>query len=342
MRALTAVGVLVAAAAADVALGQGQVRPSFLARATTGELRLLTFNIGDDLIFPDPGEPIDPNGLDGPSRFLRMARATQPDVLCLQEATVGSERAVETMNEVLPPGTGSTWYAHHAVDDVIVARFPVSALAGGIVEQGEKRRGHAMALVDLPDSSYNVDLYVVCAHFQSGSGALNVALRQRQSDAIARWIRDAKTPGGSVTLRAGTPFVILGDMNVIDDPALYLRTLLTGDIADERQFGPDFRPDWDETDLTDVSPSHNGAGRVFYTWRNDTQRFPPGALDRILYSDSVLDAVNSFVLNTTAMSREELREAGMRRTDVHRDPRRDIHDHFPVIADFVVRRAATR
>jgi endonuclease/exonuclease/phosphatase family metal-dependent hydrolase len=342
MRALTAVGVMVAAAAADVALGQGPVRPSFLARATTGELRVLTFNIGDDLIFPDPGERIDPNGLDGPSRFLRMARAMQPDVLCLQEATVGSERAVETMNEVLPPGIGSTWYAHHAVDDVIASRFPLSALAGGIVEEGDKRRGHAMALVDLPDASYNADLYVVCVHNQSGAGALNVALRQRQADILARWIRDAKSPGGMVTLQPGTPMVILGDMNVIDDPALYLKTLLTGDIADERQFGPDFRPDWDDTDLTDAYPSHNGAGRMFYTWRNDTQRFPPGALDRILYSDSVLDAVNSFVLNTAIMSKAELRETGMRRTDVHRDPRRDIHDHMPVVVDFVFRRRGTK
>jgi hypothetical protein len=145
-----------------------------------------------------------------------------------------------------------------------------------------------------------------------------------------------------VTLRPGTPIVILGDMNVIDDPALYLRTLLTGDIADERHYGADFRPDWDGTDLTDAYPSQNGAGRLHYTWRNDTQRFPPGALDRILFTDSVLEAVNSFVLNTTTMSKAELREAGMLRTDVHRDPRRDIHDHMPVVVDFVVRRSGTQ
>jgi endonuclease/exonuclease/phosphatase family metal-dependent hydrolase len=215
-------------------------------------------------------------------------------------------------------------------------------LAGGIVEEGTKRRGHAMALVDLPDASYDRDLYVVCVHNQSGAGPLNIALRQRQADIIARWVRDAKSPGGSVTLRPGTPMVILGDMNVIDDPALYLRTLLTGDIADERQFGPDFHPDWDGTDLTDASPSHNGAGRVFYTWRDDTQRFPPGALDRVLYTDSVLEAVNSFILNTAAMSKAELREAGMQRKDGHRDPRRDIHDHFPVVVDFVVRPRGTK
>jgi endonuclease/exonuclease/phosphatase family metal-dependent hydrolase len=341
MRALTVVGVLVAAAGAEVALAQRQGRPSFLARAVTGELRVLTFNVGDDLIFPDPGKRIDPHGLGGPSRFLRMARALQPDVMCLQEATVGRERAVETINELLPPGVGSTWYAHHAIDTVIAARYPLSELAGGMVEEGDKRRGHAMALVDLPDASFDRDLYVVCVHNQSGAGALNVALRQRQADILARWIRDAKAPGG-VTLRPGTPIVILGDMNVIDDPALYLRTLLTGDIADERHYGADFRPDWDGTDLTDAYPSQNGAGRMYYTWRNDTQRFPPGALDRILYTDSVLEAVNSFVLNTATMSKAELRDAGMQRTDVHRDPRRDIHDHMPVVVDFVVRRSGTK
>jgi endonuclease/exonuclease/phosphatase family metal-dependent hydrolase len=341
MRALTVLTVM-AAAAIEIAGQQPQRRPSFLARATTGELRVLTFNIGDDLIFPDPEKRIDPFGLEGPSRFLRMARGIQPDLLCLQEATVGSERVTDLLNQVLPLGDGATWYAHHAVDNVIVSRFPLSALAGGIVEEGEKQRGHAMALADLPDASYDRDLYVVCVHNQSGAGALNVALRQRQADVIARWIRDAKSLGGSLTLRPGTPMVILGDMNVIDDPALYLRTILTGDIADERRFGPDFRPDWDDTDLTDAYPSHNGKGRLFYTWRNDTQRFPPGALDRVLYTDSVLDAVNSFVLNTATMSKADLRDAGMQRTDVHRDPRRDIHDHMPVVVDFVIRRPGTK
>ena len=81
---------------------------------------------------------------------------------------------------------------------------------------------------------------------------------------------------------------------------------------------------------------------MFYTWRNDTQRFPPGALDRVLYTDSVLEAANSFVLNTASMNKAELRAADMRQTDVHRDPRRDIHDHMPVVVDFVIRQRGTK
>ena len=33
-----------------------------------------------------------------------------------------------------------------------------------------------------------------------------------------------------------------------------------------------------------------------YTWRNDTDPFNPGALDRIIYLDSVLSVENAFVL----------------------------------------------
>jgi hypothetical protein len=71
--------------------------------------------------------------------------------------------------------------------------------------------------------------------------------------------------------------------------------------------------------------------------RNDLDRFPPGILDRILYSDSVLSSVNQFVLDTTAMTYGELIGAGLRAIDVMRDPQTGIHDHFPLVIDVVLR-----
>ena len=88
---------------------------------------------------------------------------------------------------------------------------------------------------------------------------------------------------------------------------------------------------------SDALPRHNASGAERYTWRNDLERFPPGILDRIIYSDSVLASVNQFVLDTTTMSHRDLVGAGLRAIDVMRDPQAGIHDHFPLVIDVAVR-----
>ena len=91
--------------------------------------------------------------------------------------------------------------------------------------------------------------------------------------------------------------------------------MVTGDIRNESRFGVDFRPDWDESPLADLRPSVNGRRKAFYTWRNDSLPFPPGALDRVLYTDSVLRSVVSVVLNCGELSADELAAAGLRADD---------------------------
>jgi hypothetical protein len=130
--------------------------------------------------------------------------------------------------------------------------------------------------------------------------------------------------------------VVMGDLNVIDQPSPSLNTLLTGDIVDEKTNGSDIRPDWDGSSLTDALPLHNEAGSDTYTWRDDTQQYPPGTLDRVLYSDSVVAVTRAFVLDTTRMTGDELQRAGLRATDVMRNPLQGIYDHLPVVVDFRV------
>ena len=111
-------------------------------------------------------------------------------------------------------------------------------------------------------------------HNRSRASEESIRQRQKQSDSIVRWIRTLRD---EKAIAESTPIIVAGDMNVLfSDPARHLTTLLTGDIVDEETFGPDFSPDWDGTDLTDASPSHNARGETFYTWRNDTGPFPPG------------------------------------------------------------------
>ena len=191
-----------------------------------------------------------------------------------------------------------------------------------------------MALVDLPDSEYENDLYLICAHFQALGGQANVQARQEHADAIIAWIGDAKTPGGEIDLPPGTGIVVLGDFNVYDtDPAHHLTTLLSGDIENEDRYGHDIMSDWDETGLADAMPRHNGMREEVYTWRDDTQEFNPGALDRILYTDSVISVENAFILNTTMMTEDELEAVGLKTGDVMLDPETGRFDHLPLSVD---------
>lgn len=267
----------------------------------------MSFNVGWDSIFPD-GDPLNDEWRSDskPAEFGRIVKAVAPDVVCLQEISPrrDPQQVGEILNASLPLGDGKTWHAHSGRDNVIAARFellmPAEGAAGRALSSG---RGHAMALVDLPDADYPVDLYLVCAHFKSKGGQANIEARQRQADVIIEWIGDIKTAGGEIDLPAGTPMIVLGDLNVYD------------------------------TDPGDAMPRHNATGEELYTWRDDTQAFNPGLLDRILFTDTVISLDHAFVLNTTIMTEDELAAAGLGAGDVMLDPQTGRYDHLPLVID---------
>jgi len=311
---------------------------AFLQRPAVGHVRVMSFNPGWDSIFPDDDPQNDAMRRDSQAAdFARIVRAIDPDVICLQEIQPARDPAqvARILDDALPLGEGRTWQAHSGEDNVIASRYPLLLRARATAYRGSVTDfGHAMALVDLPDADDGADLYLLCAHLPAGGGEANVDARQRHADQIAAWVGDARTPGGEVDLPEGTPILVLGDLNVYDtDPARHLATLLTGDIAGQDAFGPDVAPDWDGTSLADVLPTHNGEDGETYTWRDDTQEFNPGVLDRILYTDSVMGIAHAFVLNTMAMSRAGLAAAGLRAGDAALDAPTGRYDHLPLVAD---------
>jgi hypothetical protein len=169
------------------------------------------------------------------------------------------------------------------------------------------------------------------AHYRCCGG--NDPERQRQSDALVNWMRDARTPGGNVNLPHGTPMMVLGDLNIVEGPQP-LETLLDGNIVNNALFGPDSPPDWDGSRNADAFPLHNGAGPESYTWRNDLEPFDPGRLDYITYTDSALHLGKRFVLNTVAMSDALLASTGLQRFDAILDNVGQNYDHLPVVVDF--------
>ena len=297
----------------------------FLDRPETAELRVVSYNVNWDKIFPD-------KDLSGAEKFQRVVKALDPDILNLQEIKENS--AADTaalMNAISPLPDGGSWHAHKGWTNVIVSKFPLTMSTDRTVPAGQREL--AIALVDLPDQRYAVDVYVLNNHFKCCGGKDNDPQRQQQSDALVSWIRDARTVGGEVDLSAMTPLIIAGDLNIVGGPRP-LDTLITGDIADEQTYGGDCAPDWDDSELTDAHPLHNAAGPDDYTWRNDNGRWDPGRLDYVIYSDSVLEAVHAFVLNTTIMSDEQLTRAGLEKFDVTLDMVGAHFDHLPLVVDF--------
>jgi endonuclease/exonuclease/phosphatase family metal-dependent hydrolase len=332
-----------ATASTPIAVAPLSTDIGFLERPARVDLRVMTYNVNWDSIFPtDDPQNHDLRAFDRQAAFERILRAVRPDVLCLQE--INDRRSAGAVGQFLTraagSGGGAEWQVVKARDTVIATPFRLVEAGYGLVTHSAlPTLAQAAALVDLPEPEFGeVDLYLICAHFKSGGNQEDILLRSRQADVIMAHVGDFTTAGGELDLKPGTPFVILGDFNAYDtDPARHVRTLLQGDIYDEDRYGADVDPDWDGTALADARPSHNGLGTEFYTWRSDFEPFLPGALDRVIYSDSALAVADAFVLNTALLADAALRPYGLRPQDVLLGPGQ--YDHLPVVVDFQVQGA---
>lgn len=319
-----------------------RVTGTLLDRAPDTDIRLVSYNVLWNSVFED----VDP---DRAAKFARLVAALAPDVLALQEIGMHPEdrgkpggRArtaaeVAALLDRLLPLTGGRWQAHQGSDAVIATRFPLTMKATRVKPEGD--RDLAIALVDLPDT-LGVDLYVLNNHYKCCDPAKNDPRRQQQSDALAAWLRDARTAGGEIDLAPHTAIAIVGDLNVVGS-FQPVTTLLTGDIADETVYGADALPDWDGTTLVDLHPRHNVDGTADWTWRSDAQEkehgFKPARLDFILFSDSVLEPARAFALNTTTMTPADRSATGLQEFDTCNDNAGHEFDHLPIVADFRVR-----
>jgi exonuclease III len=289
--------------------------PVALPRTAVGDVRITTWNVLD---LEANGGGWNPGATPSADRVFS---ALDPDVVCFQEIYDNTAAATAALLEgFLPSGAGEAWYARENTDVKVVSRFPVLGqwnLDGG---SGD----HNLAVLLDATAALGRHILLVGAHMFCCS---NDAGRQQEVDRIAAFLRDAKAPGGAVTVTPGTLFVITGDLNLVGQ-SQQLGTLMTGDIVDEGTFGPDFAPDWDGTALADVVSSQTHR-RFAYTWRNDFGSFAPGRLDYFIYSDSVAALANHFILYTPEMSPADLALYGLQANDVT-----TVSDHLPHTADF--------
>ena len=259
------------------------------------------------------------NGLKDNSRIDRFARiinAINPQIIGFNETGQTSEQDVY---DVLAASLGGVWYIlKHNPENITASRFPIV----GTWDVHDKIKA---TLIDLDAELHNFPYMLFVVGHLSCCG--NDNSRQEQADRFIEFVLDAKTPGGEITVPENTPIVFLGDMNLVGYSQQYY-TIIEGDIQDTDSYGEGGFPDWDNSELEDVICRQTDK-RMAYTWRHDNSEYPPGRLDFIFYTNSVISTAKSFTLQTEIMSEERLENYNLLWNDT-----KEASDHFPVVADF--------
>ncbi|MCF8241753.1 MAG: T9SS type A sorting domain-containing protein [Melioribacteraceae bacterium] len=275
-------------------------------------LRVLSYNVLYDGLF------------DRQEIFARILPVLSPDIIGFQEIYDHSpEQVAQLVGEMIPLNDGEQWYNGKENGDIIVlSRFPILE-SWFIPSYSGSSYGNGAFLIDAAEK-YGTNILFINAHPPC---CANNEYRQQEIDAFMSFIREAKEPGGELTIDENTPIIIVGDMNLVGYSS-QLNTLLTGDIFNNSVYGDDFNPDWDGTALEDALAPVNELPLTF-TWYSESSSYVPGHLDYIVYSGSVMEKTNSFVLFTPVLPADTLDYYGLYETDAL-----NASDHLPVVADF--------
>lgn len=273
-------------------------------------LRLMTYNVFSNGL-------INNNRVDAHRRIFGSVNA---DIITYQEC------GNTTYNDVMSFLNTSPIYYPYIYPDSISGNLTISKYPS--LQSWQVADRIDAELIDLPDSIYSTDILILNGHPPCCS---NNQGRQENFDALIQFIHDAKTIGGVIDLPFNTPISFSGDMNLVGYSEQYY-TIVNGTISDTVTFGNGGFPDWDNTPLKDQICYFNEQN-IAYTWDkwNPTPGdFPPGRLDFVFFTNSVISVDKSFIISTEHMSPSLLSQNNLFFNDS------DASDHLPVIVDFAL------
>jgi len=306
-------GVTVCASAFDPTAGD-------YSREWPSDIRVLSYNVEGQLVSGTSTIQ---------ARFGRIINALDPDVIVFQEIA-DTLTANQVAAQVMTLTGESGWTAHmgigFGVRTVVASRFPLADTRTDTFP-ASSTRGVTIARINLPDGTYDRDLYIMGVHLKCCNSVGNEdENRQRSADAIAAWMGDARRAGGFYTLPNNTPMVVVGDFNLVGGPQPE-QTLLTGNIQSESTYGPDVKGDWDNSNITDLTPADPFTGTI-NTWPS-TSAQQTSRLDRFLYTDSAVEIGARGIVNPATMTSAVRTALGVQSTDASAAA-----DHLPIFADF--------
>ncbi|MBK9255586.1 MAG: T9SS type A sorting domain-containing protein [Saprospiraceae bacterium] len=270
-------------------------------------IRVIAYNVERDNLF----------NISKRQEFERIFKALQPDIIGFSEIYNNSSSTTAALIEsFLPSPFGKTWHHGGVSPDIqIVSRYPI------IESQAIDGNGAFLLNMGTWQLIYIVTHLPCCE---------NEDARQKETDNIMSFVRNVRNGTSPFDIRQGTPIIIAGDMNFVG-LNMQVKTLMEGTIINNQLYGPSFRPDWDDSDMDDVRPFVAGTP-FMYTWNSPGGSFSAGRLDYMVYTGSVLDMKNSFVLNTATLDPTERTLYGL-----NSDDNFNAADHFPVVADFALK-----
>mgnify|MGYP001262355975 CR=1 FL=1 len=274
-------------------------------------LRLMTYNVLNNGL-------INPNRVD---KHRRIFSSVNADIITLQEC------GNTTVNDVLAflntiPIYYPYIYTYPSSGNITISKYP-SVQSWQVADRIDAD------LIDLPDSIYSTDILILNGHPKC---CLHNEARQENFDALIQFIIDAKTVGGVIDLPINTPISFSGDMNLVGYSEQYF-TIINGTISDTITFGNGGYPDWDNTPLKD-QVSYFNEKDIAYTWDESNPsagNFPPGRLDFIFFTNSVMSVDKSFIIST-----EDLSSLLLAQNNLFWDDTKIASDHLPVVVDFIL------
>ena len=279
-------------------------------KSNSHNLRLMTYNVLNNGL-------INNNRVDEHRRILS---SVNPDIITYQEC------GNTTYNDVLNFLNNSPIYYPYIYTYSISGNLTISKYPS--IQSWQVSERIDAELIDLPDSIYLTDILILNGHPPCCG---NNQGRQENFDALIEFIHDAKTIGGVIDLPFNTPISFSGDMNLVGYSEQYY-TILNGTISDTITFGVGGFPDWDNTPLEDQVCYFNEKD-IAYTWNKLSPNigdFPPGRLDFVFYSNSVMGVDKSYIISTKDMSSSLLSQNNLHLNDS------EASDHLPLIVDFVL------
>ena len=276
-------------------------------------VRLLSYNVLSDGISDYERIP----------SFKRIISAINPDIITFNECWDTESWVVgDFLNNLLPLAGGAEWQTVKLVNgNITCSKFQITE---SVVVYSNGRI--QASLINLP-ANFSKDIVVINSHFRCCDANYE---RQYEADAIIDFMLKEKTSSGVLDLPEGTPMVISGDLNLVGD-SQQLTTLITGEIINTGYFGQGGPPDWDNSSLEDNVAIQSDI-RMAYTWRRDYSSYWPGRLDFSIFTNSVTEAVKSFVVQTEVMPDERLNLYGLQKHDSE-----IASDHFARVTDFKIK-----
>jgi endonuclease/exonuclease/phosphatase family metal-dependent hydrolase len=263
-----------------------------------GSVRVMSWNIERSAPAKDP-QP-----------FRRVIQAVQPDIILFQEWDTGSATDVLAwMTQWI--SSDAEWHVVKAQGDLtngggvtIVSRYELAPQLASPPLGGAG--GTPVRFVSAKAAGPFGDILVASTHLKCCGSKDSPEDQKRLAEADT--INKAFLFDGAPTYR-----IITGDMNLVGSKPPLDRLVEHLDA--------------DGTDLT-AAPARVLGDSTMSTWSKSGDAFGPGRLDYALFSDSTLDALQAFILNTRRLSDEALARLGLERADS------DASDHMPVVVDF--------